>query len=358
MEHTVLINMLFSMIITIMVVILGFVTAFVLAKRLSNSGNLWITITPFLVLVTVCLSFLVLYGEGLIYPAGYFLHGGEAEEMSIGKVEEVQPGPEIPVYFDPVSSGVCRGTYIIMDGCQYFLAGNSIQVGQWVKVEYISQDRIICSWNTLSEAYGKSSEVYGFPIFQETFEDAGQQDHTIAYILWYSSFALFLLIVLFQHIWGSQIGALFQSLDARYTDGIYPSNLGILFYCNFIPLYGMIASWWLYGYQAAGFMLIVCGSISLAFVFSKRTTYAVLSGDILIIGKWKRRYAYGVTQIQTVKWRTTNLAFGRRLDITFSDGSMFSFEQELFWGLTNMYKQLNHATKKDKQLENGILLMK
>lgn len=65
MEHTVLINMLFGMIITIMVVILGFVTAFVLAKRLSNSGNLWITITPFLVLVTVCLSFLIKIVSGL-----------------------------------------------------------------------------------------------------------------------------------------------------------------------------------------------------------------------------------------------------------------------------------------------------
>lgn len=70
MEYTVLTNMLFSMTTMVMVLFIGFVTAFVLAKKLSATGNLWISISPFLVLVTVCLNFLVLYGKGFIYPGG------------------------------------------------------------------------------------------------------------------------------------------------------------------------------------------------------------------------------------------------------------------------------------------------
>lgn len=78
MEHTVLINLLFSMIITIMVVILGFATAFVLARRLSNSGNLWITITPFLVLVTVCPGFPCALWRGIYLSGGLFSAWGKS----------------------------------------------------------------------------------------------------------------------------------------------------------------------------------------------------------------------------------------------------------------------------------------
>ncbi len=348
MEHSVYGSMLIALIFPFVVISLLFILAALVTRRLFIQGKPGIAICPLTIWLVLVVYFLVANGRGFIYPIEYFARSGRPQMMIIGQIDSIKPGPKYPIYFDTVSKEFCCGEFITIKESTYFFPGTTLQKGQWVKLKYITQDRVICTWQVLSNEAEKAQQVTENAIVENLPPLENITQDRFAHILWYTSLAVLLILISFQYSSGVRIAETIFRRDSQHKKGIHPSGMGLLMWGNLAPFWGMMISWRIHGNRSMDYMMTLLGAIFMVVFFSKRTSHVEFSEGLLTVSKWMRSQTYTVSEIRSVEWRQTSIPYCRRLDIKLFSGTVISYEQEFFWGLSFMYQNLNDAINKQK----------
>lgn len=351
MNYTVKNNMLIGLLVPIIIAILLFLLACVASRKLVKKLRSYSALFPLLIWAICFYTILICCGKGFIYPISYFLHSGEPEKVTLGQISEIKSGPAFPLYFDGITSSFSTGQYVIVNESSYFYPGNSLQLGKWVKLRYIDDENVICSWSELSEASNQFSLLNDSEISliseSEKKEKSPITPSTLA-VIWYISFSVFLLTLVLQKTLATQIYTAVQKKDECFIDGITPSFVGIVLYGSyFLPLMGMIFCWTYKSFNGAPLVMLIALAMFIVIIIHKHSISATLEKKQLIIKRFGRSYRIDTVDISGVEWRSTAVPFCRRLVVTLSDKSQLIFEQEHFWGLNHMYDELCVAISSD-----------
>lgn len=345
MRDTVKANMLIGLLAPIIIAVLLLCLACFASRKLAKKGNLFYSLISLILWAVGFYSVLFDWGNGFIYPISYFVNSGIPEKASVGQISQVTPGPALPIYFDTETGTFCNGQYVVVNGCTYFYPGNRLELGQWVELRYIDDEKVICTWDDLSEADGRAFQVTGKELPPASVPAAPSRiSNEIITAIWYLSFSVFVLELVLQRVLAQQIASAVQAKDACCVNGIFPSFTGlVLFGAYFLPLLGMIACWWYRDFDEVAIVGVIVGIIVTALLVDKLTTSATFSKRQLIVKRLGKSKTFDVSEIRSVEWRSEAAPFYRRLVITLCDHSRLVFEQEHFWGLSHMYKEIRET---------------
>ncbi len=347
MRYTVKTNMQIGLLIPIIIAVLLFCLSCFASRRLAKKWNSYTSLIPLLLWGACFYSILISCGKGFIYPIRYFLNSGVPEKVSIGQISQINSGPDFPIYFDPETSTFCNGQYVVVNGCTYFYPGNSLRLNQWVELRYIDEEKVICTWDSLSEAEGRSTQVTGEAlsvISSPATEMSPQISSKIITAIWYISFSVFVLVLVLQQVLAKQIALIVQQRDTHYVNGIFPSFVGLILYGAYLlPLSGMIACWRYNGFDEVTIVGVIAGIIMIALILYKHSICATFNKKQLVVKRLGKIKTYDVSSIRSAEWRSTAVPFCHRLVITLCDHSQLVFEQEHFWGLSHMRKEICEA---------------
>lgn len=232
-------------------VLVLFLLAGISSKLLGRKLGVTGAYAPFAAVALLCIGFMSTQGENWRYPVSYWIHGGRPEAVTVGQVEAVLSGTEWPKYYDTESRSFYSGKYLVIDGEAYYDAGGNIAVGQWVRVEYIAQDRVVCNRTLLTEAQGHNSEETAEVLPVENTSD-GEKD-SLGYPVYYISFAVLLLVALIRILYRNRLERWMNGRETK-TRAI----IGVLIVlAELLPAYGIVMGWRLLGLSTEYYFIVL-----------------------------------------------------------------------------------------------------
>lgn len=325
--------------VAIFFVIIG--ATFFLSRYLISKKHHWLTIISVWVIVLVLLLHgLFTYSNGLTYPISGALQNDAVQYITVGRVEQVQPAPCPPIYFNPISKKFSPAKFITVDDVQFYLPYCDIEVGQAVELRWATEKYVVYSYRILSDIESHQSCTY--PITSSTPSQQHISHEYVGLILAIVSTSLFVLLVVLQYPLGKEIAPYFAQRDREVNDKVRPNRFGLLYACvQFIPMCGILGGIALRGFWGAIIVLLV-GTVFIGrLVLKKQTTTLSLEGDFLVVKDYETKYHIEKNLVKSIGFVASRLPHNRCLMITLENGMIFRLEQEYFYGLESMYARLS-----------------
>lgn len=167
-------------------------------------------------------------------------------------------------------------------------------------------------------------------------------------------FALSVVMILGRYALGYKASAWLKIKDFAQSNQIIPHKIGIV--SRGIIFSPAMISVVLTGIREDALLpiLIILGIFILFISFHSGkmlATTARLEADVFVVAEKKTVNRIPVSDIISVSWENTDMPFCVMLVICVQGNKRFSFRQDDFWGLNNMYAKLTAAL--EQQTENS-----
>lgn len=304
----------------------------------------YIVIAPILLNTVLFLSGLALLAKGFQFPVSALIQANAPVQIAEGQVTAVRQAPVPPVYYDSATRSFQPAMLITVDGTDYYVLHSEISVGQRLSLAYITEERIVLAWSEDS-IEPPPAEV------PPASDRAGKEN--AARILYYVSGALFLILLGGQYLFGGKTAGYLQKKDRQYSEGVVPNGFGNWnFALMLCPFYGILIALGITGFWGG---LLVGAAALLIFLWlmvQKGTTCLTLQNGRLIYRQFRTTRIFDADDVEDVSWGASRIPRNRCLAILFRSGFMLVFEQEHFWGLENMYSQLQRRLEPRRKGDN------
>lgn len=323
---------------------LGLYLAFRISRKLVKKGcSLLVTWIPFIIFLVAFISTFLLCGPGYQYPIISIFQPDLSRETVVGQISQVTPVKPLPLYFNPVTYQLDCGQIVTVNDVQYFMLPRGLQVGQWVKLEWTTQAKVVRALDIISQQ--QAQEWIANPIYpQQTIQPViynPELGNTIACIF----LAVHILLVLLQFPIGKRISERLVKMDNAYSGPIVPIKFGMIYSCiSFVPIYGIVTGISIAGFDGAWLIGILFLLLFAYNTFQQQRTYFSVDGDKVVHEIFGKKFIYKTQEITQVYWAKSKIPHNRSLVITFRNGQKVIFYQESFIGLQSIHSKLMRST--------------
>lgn len=321
-------------------------TRYLAAKKYSIYAIiiLWVIIVVFL------LNGLFSLSQGFQYPVSAALQPDASQFITIGCVEQVEIAPSPPIYFDSLSKRFSAAKFLTIDGKQYYLPYCDVKVGQTVELRWSTDERVVFAYSILPN--GNNSDNITYPMPSPNTTQPRNAHEKLGQIIVVVCAGLFLAGVVLQYVTGKKLAAFFENKDQEIETAIITNRIGLLYSCvQYLLVLGILGGLVLKGFAGAGIILLIGAAVIASLIIKKYTTTAIMEEDLFVVKSLGSSHRIELGDITDVRFVASGLPHNRCLMITLKNKMVFRFEQEHYYGLGNMYKQLcsvldqNHLTE-------------
>lgn len=294
---------------------------------------------PLMLWYIVFIVSLFTFANGFVYPLSIILEPTDTIYESKGIITEKYQAPIGPLYLSD-SGALEPATIYTVNSEKFYLPDSSIELGKAVKMTWITNQRIVLSWEYIQAE--STNDFKTVIIKQHDATTAESPFLAIGHNIRSVCIILFVLYVFAQTIFRDKIATELIRKDNMYQNGIVPNKYGtIAFFILLFIVLGILIGWGMTGFSGAFLIAGIAGTIILFFVVKKGSTQLHIQDDILYYSDIFEKRQYGIDTIQSVSWSVSRTLKMRALEIRFINGNSIVLEQEYFWGLENFHNQIN-----------------
>lgn len=321
---------------------LGLVTlllllAIIIGLKLAQQNTaIWLRMLPVWTWLIVTLGGISLCARGMEYPLTAWIQANQPIYVTTGQITNIVDAPSPPVY----GASLQPAKLVTINDETFYAITVNVEEGAYVKIRWSTDARIVYAL----ERIDSEDLIHGEHIIEQADVESSKESSVGKWVL-HISIALFLIAFILQYPLGKRIAPVLMKKDRLVTTGVFPNRYGIFHYCVvFCLLCCVLLGFRLTGFYGVGIIFAIALSMMVAMLICKQSVKVTLQQDVLVYKELCREQRIPLEYISSVEWGRSGIPYNRQLIIRLQTGRAIFLQQEHFWGLENLFKQLEQRS--------------